>query len=268
MLISSYEKKIINWDGTKTSSGSIDLINEEPLSIRLQGNPYSVIMRTPGEEIPHAAGFCLGEGIVDYPSEIGSIGFCDNDTNVITITLTPEKAESIPDIIERRGYVSQTSCGICGKELIEDLQQRLKPMEKGTKIDIRKAYSAISTLSDHQKLRKITRASHGAALHDINGTFLSVAEDAGRHNAVDKVIGKLFLEEKLEKAKLLILSSRISYELVQKAARAGIPVIVAVSRPTNLAVELASSLNMTLACLSKKNNGLKIFCNDDGFEIV
>lgn len=267
MLISSFEKKVTDWDGTKTSSGSIDLINEEPLAIRLQGDPYSVIMRTPGEEIPHAAGFCLGEGIVDHPSEIGSIGFCDNDTNVVTVTLTPEKIETIPDIIERRGYVSQTSCGICGKELVEDLRQRLKPMKEVTKIDIEKAYAAISTLSEHQKLRKVTRASHGAALHDIDGNFLSVAEDAGRHNAVDKVIGKLFLGEKLEKAKLLILSSRISYELVQKAARAGIPFIVSVSRPTNLAVELATSLNMTLACLSKKKSGLKIFCNEDGFQI-
>ncbi len=260
------ERKILNWKRSNTSSESINLLSEEPLSIRLQGNPYSVIMRTPGEEIPHAAGFCLGEGIVDHPSEIGSIGFCDNDTNVVTVTLTPEKFEKIPDIIERRGYISQTSCGICGKELIEDLKQKLTPITGANRINIDKAYSAISNLSDYQELRNKTRASHGAALFDANIKFLEAAEDAGRHNAVDKVIGKLFLGEKLKSAKLLILSSRISYELVQKAARAGIPVIVAVSRPTNLAVELADSLNMTLACLSK-GDGLKIFCNEKGFEI-
>jgi FdhD protein len=110
-------------------------------------------------------------------------------------------------------------------------------------------------------MRKKTRASHAAVLYTPDLDLLSVAEDVGRHNAVDKAIGKLFLEGKLEKALLLILSSRISYELVQKAARARIPIILALSRPTSLAVELASKLNMTLACLAE-DSGLYIFCGE------
>ena len=111
-------------------------------------------------------------------------------------------------------------------------------------------------------MRKKTRASHAAALYSTDLKLLSVAEDVGRHNALDKAIGKLFLDRRLESASLLILSSRVSYELVQKAARARISIIFAVSRPTSLAVELASKLNMTIACLAE-DSGLYIFCGED-----
>ncbi len=238
------------------------LIKEEPLSIRIQGKPYSVVMRTPGDEIAHVAGFCLAEGVVDTPDEFASLAFCDGtDTNTVTVTLKQSRRDKITQLLERRGFVSQTSCGICGKKIVKDLSQIIHPLSDKTVLDMNKALECLENLSHHQPLRKKTRASHAAALYSSDFELLSVAEDVGRHNALDKAIGKLFLGKSLIKASLLILSSRISYELVQKAARARIPVILAVSRPTSLAVELASQINMTLACLAKEA-GLHIFCGE------
>lgn len=239
----------------------LDLINEEPLSIRIQGQPYTVVMRTPGNEIAHVAGFCLGEGIVDSPDEFETLGYCDEDVNVVTATLKAARIESIPDILMRRGFISQTSCGICGKELIDDIKQNIIPVGKASVIDVDVARNCLQTLSDYQELRAKTRASHAAAIFSNDGRMLSAGEDVGRHNALDKSIGTLFLDKTLDQAALLVLSSRISYELVQKAARARIPVVFAVSRPTALAVELAEKLDMTLVCLGK-NDSLLVFCGE------
>lgn len=258
-------RKIFFWD-LKHAEAKIDrLIAEEPLSIRIEGQPYSVVMRTPGEELAHVAGFCLGEGIVDTPEDIRSLAFCDgSDTNVVAVTLSESRRKSIPDMLDRRQYVSQTSCGLCGKELVEELYQKIQPLKEELVVDIHRAATAIGELSANQPLRDHTRASHAAALFSRNFELLGISEDVGRHNALDKVIGKIFLEKRLHQAGVLILSSRISYELVQKAARAKIPVILAVSRPTSLAVDLAVELNMTLASLARPE-GLEIYCGDHRF---
>ena len=217
-------------------------------------------MRTPGDEIPHVAGFCLAEGIVDTPDDITSLAFCDgSDSNVVTVTLKPSRRDRISEILDRRGYISQTSCGLCGKEIVDDLYQTLNPMTDNTRIEIDMARKCLDKLSSQQPLREKTRAAHAAALYSSGGRLLSTAEDVGRHNALDKTVGKLFLDRKLAQADLLVLSSRISYELVQKAARARIPVIIAMSRPTRLAVALAEKLNMALACHAD-GSGLYVFC--------
>lgn len=242
------------------------LIGEEPLSIRIQGKPYTVVMRTPGDELAHVAGFCLSEGIADDGDDISNIAFCDGtDTNVVTVTLRPERLERIPEHLERRNYVSQTSCGLCGKEIVDELHQAIRPVSSDDhRIGMGTALDCLDALSGYQPLREKTRASHAAMICDARHGVLSVAEDVGRHNALDKAIGKLFLEKRLADAALLVLSSRISYELVQKAARARIPIVLAISRPTSLAVELASRLNMTLAC-PDRNGGLFVFCGDHRF---
>lgn len=253
--------KIVRWQSGKTESGVETLINEEPLSIRVQGNPYAVVMRTPGEEMAHAAGFCLAEGISDRPEDIRTLAFCDGlDTNTVTVTLTPERALQIADHLDRRSYISQTSCGICGKSIVEELSQTLRPISDGAVVPLKTAYEKLVALSRHQPLRNRTRATHAAVLYSADFELMSAAEDVGRHNAVDKAIGKLFLDGRLDAVKLMTLSSRISYELVQKAARAGIPIILALSRPTKLAVLLAESLNMTLACQARKGE-LLVFCH-------
>lgn len=257
------QHKLIHWDKAAKKSEQQDLLGEEPLSIRIEGNPYAVVMRTPGDEIAHVAGFCLTEGIIDTPDDLTSIGFCeDDDTNVVTVTLTPSRRGKINEILDRRGFISQTSCGLCGKELVKDLYLIIKPLETNHPLNIKKALTCLEALPDIQPLRKQTLASHAAAIYGSDMELLSVAEDVGRHNALDKAIGKVFLGHQLDQAELLILSSRISYELVQKAARARIPIILAHSRPTALAVELAANLNITLASMDEDDVGLYVFCGE------
>ena len=259
----NYLEHFIKFCDNKTiTTSKHKLIMEEPLSIRIEGKPYSVVMRTPGDEMAHAAGFCLAEGIVDTIDDIGVIACCDDiNPNVVTITLKKSRKEKISELLDRRSFMSQTSCGICGKEIIDELFQRVPPLSSQVQIDPEKAQRLSKNLFQLQPLRDTTHASHAAALYSREYELLSVAEDVGRHNALDKAVGKLFLKGRLDQASLLILSSRISYELVQKAARARIPVIFAISRPTSLAVEIATKLNMTIASLAK-NSGLFIFCGE------
>jgi len=244
----------------------MDLIAEEPLSIRVQGRPYVVVMRTPGDELAHAAGLCLAEGLVHDPSDIAQLAFCDGtDTNTVTVTLQENCARRLAHKGDRRAYISQTGCGLCGKELIQDLHTEIRPIADQGAVPIAAAWTALSGLHHNQPLRAQTRAAHAAALHDREGRFLAVAEDVGRHNALDKVIGRLFLDKQLSEAAMVVLSSRISYELVQKAACARIPIMVAVSRPTALAVALAESLNMTLAS-RRPGDGFWVYTGADRFQ--
>lgn len=264
-----YTSTVLPWpSGTEFAQEQpMDLIAEEPLSIRVQGRPYVVVMRTPGEELAHAAGLCLAEGLVREPADIAQLAFCDgDDTNTVTVTLEAHCAQRMDQKGDRRAYISQTGCGLCGKELIQDLHTAISPLSDGVTVALPVAQGALSRLHRHQPLREKTRAAHAAAIHDRNGRRLTVAEDVGRHNALDKAIGRLFLDQTLTEAAMVVLSSRISYELVQKAASAGIPIIVAVSRPTTLAVALAENLNMTLAT-RRPEKGLWIYTGAHRFKM-
>ena len=252
--------RVEHWAQNAQNISALNLIAEEPLSIRVQGHSYAVVMRTPGEERAHVAGLCLTEGIVDTPEDLVSIAFCDgHDTNVVAVTLTSARREMMDDILNRRAFISQTRCGICGQDIIRDLRSFVSPMSGGPRIPLEAAMRCFDALSEQQALRRETVASHAAAVFDSNLTLLAAGEDVGRHNALDKVIGKLFLDRRLSQACVLVLSSRVSYELVQKAARARIPIVLAVSRPTTLAVEMTAQLNMTLAGLAR-DGGLFVFC--------
>ena len=264
--MSTFRKhKATHWDQVSGKAILLNVVNEEPLSIFIQGKPYSVVLRTPGDEIAQVAGFCLYEGIIDTLDDFKSIEFSDeNDTNTVMVTLTPSRLNKITRLIEKRGFVSQTSSGIFGKELASDIFQIVSPQADDFKIDIEPALECLENLGDHQPLRRKTFATHGAAVCSLEFEILSSAEDVGRHNAVDKAIGRLFLDNKLEKAAVLLLSSRTSYDLIQKAARAKISIILSISRPTSLAVDLASKLNLTLACLAK-GGGLYIFSGEQRF---
>lgn len=247
--------QVIRCESGVCRTGFHELIGEEPLLIRIDEKPYSVVMRTPGEELFHAAGFCLGEGIVDAADDFLTIGYCqDLDPNVIDIRLKPERREKIHDLLARRGFVSQTSCGICGKEMVKDLYQILTPAGNGFQVKIDRLFDCINKLSENQKYYQRTGGSHAAMICDDQLEIISFAEDVGRHNALDKAIGKVLMNRKLPKAAVLILSSRISYELVQKAARAHLPIMISMSRPTALAAEMGRALNMTLACVGKKSD--------------
>jgi len=258
-LETSAPQNILTFKNNSCLEEKTDLIMEEPLSIRIQGKTFSVLLRTPGEEQPHAAGFCLSEGIIDGLSDIAALGYCDSvDPNVIAMRLNDKRAELVSDLLSGKTYISQTSCGICGQEMIRSLGQNIVPFSDNMKLNPKEMVGKLNQLPDLQPLRKKTRAVHAAAICGEGFDVLSVSEDVGRHNALDKAIGKLLLADTLKNAKIAVMSSRISYELVQKASRAGIPVIIAISRPTALAVKFAEQLNMTLACLSK-GDGIHVF---------
>jgi FdhD protein len=241
---------------------SLELIGEEPFLIRIDEKPYSVVMRTMGEEIFHAAGFCLGEGIADSPDDFKTIGYDkDLEPNTIDMWLTPERKTKIHDLLERKIFVSQTSCGICGKEMVKDLFQKITSSKNGFKVKIQGIFNCIDKLGANQKFYQSTRGSHAAIIFDSQLKKIAFSEDVGRHNALDKAIGKAFLNKTLSDAKILVLSSRISYELVQKAARAHIPVMISNSRPTALAVEMGRQLNMTLAFPGRESE-LIIVCGE------
>jgi FdhD protein len=255
-----YKSLWCNDGGCKTES--LELIGEEPFLIRIEDKPYSVVMRTPGDEVFHAAGFCLGEGIIDSLDDITTIGYDkDLDANVVDIWLTSERRKKIPHLLKRKSYVSQTSCGICGKKMIEDLNQVLKPAENGFEVELGPAFDCIGKLSKTQEYYQRTRGSHAALIFDHKLQPIAFAEDVGRHNGLDKAIGKAFMDNTLSTASLLVLSSRISYELVQKAARANIPVMISNSRPTALAAQMGQSLNMTMAFPAKESD-LVIVCGE------
>ena len=250
----SINQELIFWNKGVDSPIHNKTIIEEPLSILLQGKPCSVIMRTPGDEIPHAAGFCLSEGIVDTLDDFKILPrYNHNNPNVVNVMLTKSRMDKISDTLDRKNYIKRTSCGMCGKELISELYHKISPVQNDTKIEINLLTECIDNLSKQQRLRYETKASHASAIYNKHYKLLSFAEDMGRHNALDKAIGKLFLDKKLSFASFLILSSRISYELVQKAAKARLPIIISISRPTSLAIELASKLDITLACLAPKS---------------
>ncbi len=259
-------RTIALWQDAQIRSLEMAMLDEEPLAIRVQGQPYAVVMRTPGEELAHAAGFCFTEGIVDQPEEIRQLATCDTeDTNVVTVTLTPERRAAIGGHLERRGYISQTGCGLCGKTVIEEVVQQLPPVTGDVVISLAAAEKTLRQLDQLQPMRRSSAASHAAAIFDADLEPLAVMEDVGRHNALDKAIGRLFLDRRLHLAKVVMMSSRISYELVQKTARARIPIIMALSRPTRLALDLADRLGISLAGTAKPT-GLYLYCHSRRFE--
>ena len=244
-------------------SDPLELIGEEPFLIRIEDEAYSVVMRTPGDETFHAAGFCLGEGLIDSLDDIERIGYDKNlDANMVDIWLTPERRKKVPHLLKRKSYVSQTSCGICGKKMLEDLDQILTPAKNGFEATLLSVLDCIAKLSKTQKYYQRTRGSHAALIFDHHLDPIAFAEDVGRHNALDKAIGKALMDQTLRGASLLVLSSRISYELVQKAARAHLPVMISNSRPTALAAQMGQNLNMTLA-FPGKDSELIIVCGEN-----
>lgn len=241
-------QKVISGGPPATKDLCLELINEEPFMIQIEEKPYSVVMRTPGNEVSHAAGFCLGEGMIDSFDDIKTIGYDLNlDPNVVNVWLTSERKEKVKSLLQRKIFVSQTSCGICGKEMVRDLFQSVIPTTDDFSFSINRAFDCINKLSENQKYYQTTRGSHAAILFDAELNTVAFSEDVGRHNALDKTIGRALMNKELQQAKILVLSSRISYELVQKAARADIPIMISNSRPTALAVEMGSKMNMTLA---------------------
>lgn len=230
---------------------------EEPLEIRLQlpgmpHRPISITMRTPGHDLELAAGFLFTEGIVKSRGEIADIRHCGKGDKVKSLhnTVVVELADGVDVDLKRlkRNFYTTSSCGVCGKSSIEALQTGVKSLpSNGVSVANDLIHSLPSLLRNSQSVFESTGGLHASALFKADGTLDIVREDVGRHNALDKVIGAGFLAGGLPLAKrILLVSGRASFELVQKALMAGIPVMAAVGAPSSLAVELAAEYGMTL----------------------
>jgi len=218
---------------------------EEPLQIRLDGRDIAITMRTPGHDRELAAGFLFTEGILRQASQISRI--TADEKGALNVQL----AEGAQIDLERlaRNFCVTSSCGVCGKASIDALRAAGCPILPRARpvIDARILPGLPQKLREAQAVFEHTGGLHAAGLFDASGTFLGLREDVGRHNAVDKLVGAAFLEDRLPLGEhILMLSGRISFELVQKALMAGIPVVAAVGAPSSLAVETALRFGMTL----------------------
>lgn len=239
--------------GVATRRKSDTLISEEPLEIRAHGPgqiPVAVatIMRTPGSDFELAVGFLLSEGVLKSKGDLATVCYCNLEGseeqryNVVTVELR------IPYLAGRdRQTPISSSCGICGTASIDQIERELDPIQSDLIVDPAVIGGAPAELRRRQKLFAKTGGVHGAALMDCGGTIKYCNEDVGRHNALDKVLGKALMDSKLPLSdSVAVLSGRIAFDMVQKAAMAGVPVVVAVGAPTNLAVELADRSNIAL----------------------
>ena len=227
---------------------------EEPLEIRIGGTPLTVTMRTPGDDIDLAAGFLFGEGLLQPAVDLRQIRMCDE--NVADVTLEPaalplaQDVERAPDARRsQRNFLATSACGVCGKESIEAIRvtSRYDVAADAVQVSPEVLGSLPDRLRDAQRVFASTGGLHAAGLFTADGTLLVLREDVGRHNAVDKVVGWALREGRLPLAgHILVVSGRASFELVQKACMAGIPVLAAVSAPSSLAVGLAEEAGLTL----------------------
>src|SRR5215470_15800027 len=231
------------------------LVAEEPLEIRMGGKPLAITMRTPGDDFALAAGFLVSEGVVASAADIRSIVYCagatddgSNTYNVVDVTLAPDVP--LPDITLERNVYTTSSCGLCGKASLDAVRTTARfPIADTPPVRLEPGMLAAlpERLRAAQQVFDKTGGLHAAALFSEHGELLDIREDVGRHNAVDKLVGRALTEDRLPLSRsVLLVSGRASFELAQKAVMAGIPVLAAVSAPSSLAVELATEAGLTL----------------------
>ena len=226
---------------------------EEPMEVRVNGASFAVIMRTPGADRDLAAGFLLAEDVIRSSEEIGVIEYCqdvpvEGRHNTINVTVTGGAVQRLAERLgERRQVTMTSSCGLCGRRTIESLQARASVVRGDWTVVADVIASLPERLREAQAGFESTGGLHAAGLFDRSGRLQLAAEDVGRHNAVDKIVGRTLLEGRHpHDASMLLVSGRASFELVQKALLAGIPLVAAVSAPSSLAIDLAAKANITL----------------------
>lgn len=236
--------------GTSTQRPD-SLAVEEPMEIRVGGQSFAVTMRTPGDDFELAVGFLVSEGFASLPGDVAGVRYCDEgvpdpEHNIVDVTLSAHLGAPTPN----RNFFTTSSCGVCGKESLDAVrtQARWTPAEDPTTIAGDTLLTLPDRLREQQRIFERTGGLHAAGLFTAAGELLCLREDVGRHNAVDKVVGWALLTGRLPlEGTILQLSGRTSFELVQKAWMAGVPILSAVSAPSTLAVDLAEEAGMTLA---------------------
>lgn len=235
---------------------------EEPLEIRVAGESVAVTMRTPGADRALALGFLYSENIINRIEDVGRVGHCGRPGfpdfgNVIDVLPAPGAILN-PERIKagRRGTLTSSACGVCGRESIDDLLLRCQPLVDDVAMNTDLIFDCQAQMWASQKVFAQTGGVHAAATFALSGDISACFEDVGRHNAVDKVVGCLLEKYDLQKKReiaMLAVSSRASFEIVQKAVMARIPIVVAVSAASSLAVELAREMGITLIGFARDN---------------
>jgi len=244
------------------------LVTEEPMEIRVDAPGHdvralAVVMRTPGHDFELAVGFCITEGILDSGADLAEVRYClgpdaEQEYNVVTVaTRRPVDLEG-----RTRDFVSGASCGVCGKATLDQLEVDCAPLGTGPTVPMATVLALPDRLRAGQAVFDATGGLHAAGLAHADGTVEQVREDVGRHNAVDKLVGHAALAGTLPlDSAVLVVSGRASFEIVQKAARAGITTIVAVSAPSSLAVATAQRFGMTLVGFVR-DGGANVYTGD------
>ena len=245
------------FEGAKTRRRPDTLATEEPMEIRLvageKTQTVAVTMRTPGADFELAAGFLYGEGIVSSRDDILRISYCvdpevdaEQQYNIVNVELRPGTNYDIRSL--ERHFYTTSACGVCGKASLEQLELRGCPtIPPGPEISAETVYSLPEKLREAQGLFEATGGLHAAALFDAAGNLFALREDVGRHNATDKLVGWALLGGKLPlNEKIVMVSGRSSFEILQKCLTAGVPVVCAISAPSSLAVDVARDFGMTL----------------------
>ncbi len=251
-------KLITRWAAAEPMRVEDELVVEEPLEIRVGQESLIVVMRTPGHDFELAAGFLYTESLITSGDDIEIIAYCDEDVteteggslssleNIVNVQLT-EELNLDTQSGWQRNFHANASCGLCGKMTIDSVRQQVSPLNSGFHINQAVLYQLNDRLRTAQSVFEKTGGLHAAGLFDETGELLIVREDIGRHNAVDKVIGQALLSDLVPLERyILMVSGRASFEIVQKALFARIPVVVAVSAASTLAVDLAQEGNLTL----------------------
>ena len=220
---------------------------EAALDVRLNGHPFAVIMRTPGADADLVAGFLLSEGVIRSADDVDRLDRPDADS-VLNVVLSRSRAEILPDLLEGRRNVAQnSSCGLCGRRTLESLDIDRPPLAMEWHLDATVLAGLPAALRHAQHAFDETGGLHAAGLFDLDGRLQSSAEDVGRHNAVDKLLGRALMAGQLPLSRsALVVSGRSSFEIVQKAFIGAIPLVAAVSAPSSLAVDLAQQAGITL----------------------
>ncbi|MFI2214694.1 formate dehydrogenase accessory sulfurtransferase FdhD [Streptomyces sp. NPDC020141] len=247
------------------------LVAEEPLEIRLNGKPLAITMRTPGDDFALATGFLVSEGVIGAADEVRTIAYCAGATaegvntyNVVNVTLAP--GVTVPDISLERHVYTTSSCGLCGKASLDAVRTTAR-FAIADAPRLRVAPSLLSALPDRlreaQRVFDRTGGLHAAALFSEEGELLDVREDVGRHNAVDKLVGRALAGGGLPLSRaILLVSGRASFELAQKAVMAGVPMLAAVSAPSSLAVDLAAENGLTLVGFLR-GTGMNVYAGEE-----
>jgi FdhD protein len=258
--------------GADTARARDALAVEEPLEIRVrcEGAPrtesLAVTMRTPGDDFDLVAGFLFAEGVVTEVGHLAEMTYCRGGESQQYNIVEARLASGVTFDVERlrRNVYTTSSCGVCGKATLDAVEARgCRPLREGPRIGAALLPELPERLRSAQAVFARTGGLHAAGLFDVDGEPSHVREDVGRHNAVDKTLGRAFLDRALPAAEsVLVVSGRASYELVQKAVVAGVPVLVAVGAPSSLAVELASRFGQTLVGFAR-NGGFNVYCGEE-----